>query len=175
MERVRVARIGKPHGIKGEVTVELFTDSPESRFAPRSQFFVDRDGLDTPPFPHLTVNTSRWHKDILLVSFDEFSDRTTAESLREYYLFAAPLETPAGEDAWYADDLIGFVVRQGSTRGDKIGDVANLITGEHQDLLAVRLTDGKETLVPFVEEIVPEINVGQKIVVITPPPGLLEL
>ena len=175
MERVLVARLGKPHGIKGEVTVQLFTDSPEKRFAQGVQFEVNRDSKPSPRFAQLTVKASRWHKNILLVAFDEFGDRNTAETLRDYYLYAEPLETLESEDAWYADELRGFAVHESTFESSPIGQVTDLITGSAQDLLEIKLLDSREVLVPFVEEIVPEIDIAREAVIITPPPGLLEL
>ena len=172
-DHVRVARIGRPHGIRGDVTVEVFTDSPETRFSSGNELQV------SPPngssgFRKLTVERMRWNKRILLLKFIEFSDRTIAESLRGSDLYA-PIEKSKGDqDSWYANELIGLTVHTGSFESPVIGEVSGLITGEVQDLLELRLNDGREVLVPFVEEIVPVID-EERGLVITPPPGLLEL
>lgn len=172
--RVRVARIGKPHGIRGEVTVELFTDSPEARFVVGNTFNLAADfGPGT--FSYLTIEKARWNKKVLLLKFVEFSDRNTAESLRNCELYAEPEEPADDEDSWYADDLIGLTVHQDTLGTPSLGEVSDLITGEAQDLLEIRLSDGSEVLLPFVEEIVPEIDEERGAIVITPPPGLLEL
>lgn len=173
--KVRVARIGKPHGIRGEVTVELFTDSPETRFIKDNVFSVHAPRGSTTPYSKLTIEKARWHNKILLLKFAEFSDRNTAESLRNSHLYGTPEEPNEDEDAWYADDLIGLAVHQDTFEAPSVGEVIDLITGEAQDLLELRLLDGREVLIPFVEEIVPEIDEVQRAIVITPPPGLLEL
>ena len=175
-EYVRVARIGKPHGIRGEVTVQVFTDSPETRFAPGSDLRVERgDVAGEVAFKHLTVEKARWHNKILLLKFEEFSDRNTAEALRNSQLYS-PAEDPLDEDeGWYAQDLVGMSVHQNVASSPVIGEVTDLITGTAQDLLEITLADGREVLLPFVEEIVPEIDEASGVVVITPPPGLLEL
>lgn len=175
MPEVRVGRIGKPHGIRGEVTVELFTDSPETRFVKGNVFSVQNDGAASKVFPELTVEKARWNKNIMLLKFAEFSDRNTAESLRNSELYAEPEESDVDEDSWYADDLIGLTVHEEDFENPSLGEVSGLITGEAQDLLEIRLTDGREVLLPFVEEIVPEIDEERGAIVITPPPGLLEL
>jgi len=174
---VRVARIGKPHGIRGEVTVELFTDSPDTRFIEGSVLAVKG-----PDGPHarisaLTVARSRWNKHIMLVKFVEVSDRTTAETLRNAELYA-PIEDLASEgevEGWYAEELIGLTVHEGNFESGKIGEVLNLLPGEAQDLLEISLLSGHQVLIPFVEDIVPEIDEKRGAIVITPPPGLLEL
>lgn len=172
---VRVARLGKPHGIQGEVTVELFTDSPESRFIQGNVFTLRSGGGSSKVFSELTVQKARWNKSIMLLKFVEFSDRNTAESLRNSELYAEPEESDVDEEAWYADDLIGLSVHPDDFENPALGDVSGLITGDAQDLLEIRLSDGREVLVPFVEEIVPEIDKVRGAIVITPPPGLLEL
>lgn len=173
--QVRVLRIGKPHGIRGEVTVELFTDSPETRFVKGNTFSVFVDSVPSGYLPSLTVEKARWNKNVMLLKFAEFSDRNTAESLRNSELYAEPEEASVDEDSWYADDLIGLSVHQEDVEAPSLGEVSNLITGEAQDLLEIRLADGSEVLLPFVEEIVPEIYEERGSIVITPPPGLLEL
>ena len=79
---VRVARIGKPHGIRGEVTVQVFTDDPDARFAPGERLVV-RDGAPGLP-AELTVTRARWNKQILVVGFAESLDRNVAETLPGY-------------------------------------------------------------------------------------------
>lgn len=174
-KEVRLARIGKPHGIRGEVTVEVFTDSPETRFTKGNVFNVRTGESPSRAFEQLTIEKARWNKNILLLKFAEFSDRNTAESLRNSELYAEPEESTGDEDSWYADDLIGLAVHQDTFNAPALGEVSNLITGQTQDLLEIRLSDGSEVLLPFVVEIVPEIDEERGAIVITPPPGLLEL
>lgn len=172
---VRVARIGKPHGIRGEVTVEVFTDSPDKRFTVGSVLSVRMPPEANLSLEQLTVEKSRWNKKILLLKFEEFSDRNTAELLRNTELYVPREHLRDESEGWYADDLVGLAVHKGSVRSSQIGEVTDLIMGAAQDLLVVRLIDGREVLIPLVEEIVPEINEEVGAVVITPPPGLLEL
>ena len=167
---VRVARIGKPHGIRGEVTVQVFTDDPEARFAPGESLELRAAPAGAPAA--LTVARSRWNKTVLVVAVESVPDRNAAEALRGAQLFAAP-SAPADDDTWYEDDLLGLAVHVDGTR---VGEVAGLTTGAVQDLLVVRLDGGgRDALVPFVEEIVPEVDQEAGVVVLTPPPGLLEI
>ena len=168
--RLQVARIGKPHGIKGEVTAQVMTDSPDERFAPGTVFEVEPDSVGP-----LTVEGARWNKDILLLAFEEALDRNAAETLRGAKLFVETDDAEADEDdsdAWYEHELEGLEVRVGD---DVVGKVTGLRTQTVQDLLIVVLEDGSEVLVPFVEAIVPEVDVAGGFIVVTPPPGLLGL
>jgi 16S rRNA processing protein RimM len=171
---VRVARIGKPHGIRGEVTVEVFTDSPEMRFSEGNVLEV-RASAGPTIFEELTVEKARWNKRILLLKFSEFSDRNTAEAVRNHELYATVEPRADGEESWYAADLIGFEVYLDSFGSEAIGTVSDLITGKAQDLLEVRLFAERVVLIPFVEEIVPEISEELRSLVVMPPSGLLEL
>jgi 16S rRNA processing protein RimM len=166
--RVQVARIGKPHGIRGEVTVQVMTDSPEERFEPGQVFDVE-------PATHgsLTVEGARWNKDILLLAFEEVLDRNQAETLRGAKLFVETDDVEGDEEnAWYEHELEGLEVRVG---GEVVGRIAGLRTHAAQDLLIVEANDGAEVLVPFVEQIVPEVDVEAGFVRVDPPAGLFEL
>ncbi len=164
---LQVARIGKPHGIRGEVTVQLFTDAPEERFEPGAVFRVEPAAQGP-----LTIASARWNKEILVLGFEEVPDRNAAELLRGAKLFIESEETDDDDDAWYEHELVGLEARVGD---EVIGKVSALRTMTVQDLLIIERPDGEEILVPFVEEIVPDVDVEAGFVVLTPPEGLLEL
>ena len=161
--QVQVARIGKPHGIKGEVTVLVLTDAPDSRFAVGAEFVVEPASLGA-----LTVKSSRWNKDILLLGFEGTTTRNEAELLRGATMFFES-EDDEDDDAWYEHELLNLGVRVGK---EKVGKVTGLRTLAVQDLLIVQDNEGDEVLVPFVDEIVPEVNIEAGYVLLTPPAGL---
>ncbi|MBT2595686.1 ribosome maturation factor RimM [Arthrobacter sp. ISL-72] len=166
--QLQVARIGKPHGIRGEVTVQVLTDAPEDRFIPGAEFLVEPASLGT-----LTVDSARWNKDILLLGFEGVGTRNQAEALRGARLFIETEELAEDDDeGWYEHELVGLDVRVGDA---VVGKVSGLHTLPVQDLIVVESNDGNEILIPFVEEIVPEVNVGGKYILVTPPPGLFEI
>lgn len=99
-DEVLVARIGKPHGLRGEVTVQVHTDVPHERFVVGAAFGTDPDR------GALTVRAARVHNGIQLLAFEEASDRTAAEALRGTRLFAAPDEED--DEGFYEDDLVGL-------------------------------------------------------------------
>src|SRR4051795_10365456 len=161
-----VGRVGKPHGLRGEVTVEVRTDEPERRFARGSTLRAQPPPGSACSLRRLTVAGSRWHQSVLLVTFDELADRTAAEAARGIVLHASiPADaTPDDPDEFYDHQLIGLAVHD--LEGTLLGSVAGLVHGGAQDLLRVTTPDGREALVPFVKALVPEVDlVGGRIVV----------
>jgi 16S rRNA processing protein RimM len=166
-----VGRVGRPHGLRGEVTVEVRTDDPERRFAVGS-------ALATNPAERgpLTVSAVRWHLGRLLVRFEGYGDRDAAEELRDTLLEidSAELEPLADPDEFYDHDLVGLGVV--TTDGEKVGTVTDVLH-HGQNLLVVDgsgARSGQEILIPFVMAIVPEVDVAGGKLVIDPPPGLLD-
>lgn len=184
---VLVARIGKPHGIRGEVTVQLFTDNPEARFAAGEVLSIqDFDASSAVgklvPGGKLTVASSRWNKKILVVKFDEVKSRNDAEVLRNSHLeFDSSLDED--DTSFYEHDVVDLPVYLISEvpegelpSGEALGKVTGLQTMPTQDLLLVELApNGEEVMIPMVEELVPEIDLDEGFVLIDPPAGLLKL
>jgi 16S rRNA processing protein RimM len=169
--RLVVGRIGRPHGLHGEVTIEVRTDSPAERFAVGSV-------LATEPAERgpLTVSAAHWHSGRLLVAFEGCGDRDAAEALRDTLLEidSADLEPLADPGEFYDHDLIGLEVV--TVDDEPVGTVADVLH-HGQDLLVVEGSGGRtgaEILIPFVTAIVPEVDLAAGRLVIDPPPGLLD-
>ncbi|GHD56105.1 ribosome maturation factor RimM [Streptomyces goshikiensis] len=164
-----VARIGRAHGIKGEVTVEVRTDEPELRLGPGA--VLETEPASAGP---LTIETGRVHSGRLLLRFEGVKDRTGAEALRNILLIAEvdPTELPEEEDEYYDHQLMDLdVVLEDGTEIGRITEISHLPS---QDLFIVERPDGTEVMIPFVEEIVAEIDLEEQRCVITPPPGLID-
>jgi 16S rRNA processing protein RimM len=164
---VVVGRVGRAHGIRGDVAVDVRTDEPERRFARHA---VLRAGSR-----QLTVSGSRWHSGRLLVTFAEVADRTAAEQLRGTLLEADidPDELPTDEGEFYDRQLIGLEVRSAGADADAIGQVVSVVHHGEQDTLVVRTRAGEEILVPFVTAIVPTVDLVGGYIVVAELPGLL--
>ncbi|MGQ0631727.1 MAG: ribosome maturation factor RimM [Sporichthyaceae bacterium] len=170
MVELVVGRIGKPHGIRGEVTVEVRTDAPEVRFAPGAVLRTE-PAVAGP----LTVEHLHWHSGRLLLTFTGISDRTAAQALRDVRLVVsvAADEATGDDDEFYDHQLVGLrVIALDDT---VLGSVAEVLHLPSQDVLAIRRVHGGEALIPFVTEIVPDVDVVAGFVRVNPPPGLLEL
>ncbi len=170
---VVVGRIGKPHGVRGEVTVDVRTDEPERRFAVGAVLRAEPPSGSASRLRSMSVTRHRWHQSTLLVTFAELTDRTTAEAARGLVLHAdIPLDaSPEDPDEFYDHQLVGLAVHD--VDGTLLGEVTGLVHGGAQDLLAVQALDGRATLVPFVKALVPEVDVPGGRVVVADRPGLV--
>jgi len=166
--QVVVARIGKAHGLRGEVTVQVLTGAADDRFVPGATFVTEPEEAGP-----MVLRSARDHNGVLLLGFEGTQDRSGAEALRGIKLLADPLDDDGDEDTWYERDLVGL--KAVTVGGDEAGEVIALRTGGAQDLLVLRLTDGREALVPFVTAIVPEVDIEGGRVVLDPPTGLFDL
>ncbi|MFC8827045.1 ribosome maturation factor RimM [Streptomyces sp. NPDC057137] len=164
-----VARIGRAHGIKGEVTVEVRTDEPELRLGPGA--VLATEPASTGP---LTIETGRVHSGRLLLRFAGVSDRTGAEALRNTLLIAEvdPEDMPEDPDEYYDHQLMDLDVVLAD--GTEVGRITEITHLPSQDLFIVERPDGTEVMIPFVEEIVTEIDLVEQRAVIDPPPGLID-
>ncbi len=166
--RVVVGRIGKPHGVRGVVTVEPRTDEPDRRFAPGAEFVVDGSAR------RLLVEQAHWHSGRLLLTFEGVHDREAAELLRGILLeIERPLdEVPEDPEEYYDDALEGCAVELLS--GDHVGTVREVVHLPSQDMLAIDRPELPEVLVPFIHQFVPTVDISARRIVIDPPLGLLE-
>jgi 16S rRNA processing protein RimM len=167
-----VGRIVRPHGIRGELVVEVLTDSPELRFAPGSVLGVQRRGVVRAQ--NLTVTAARQHAGRLLVRAEGVDGREAAEDLRGVLLTVRSdvLEPSEDPDEFHDHELTGLRVVQVS--GAEVGTVREVLHTPAGELLAVRTADGREVLVPFVADIVPEVDLVAGRLVVDPPEGLLD-
>ena len=168
-DTVVVGRIGRPHGDRGEVTIEVRTDDPDLRFAPGAVLLTDP--ADRGP---VTVAGARWHREVLLLAVDGVESREAAELLRNTLLLVETSVLPALDDPddYYDHQLIGLTARL--TDGTALGEVV-AVSHEGGDLLVVERSGGGELLIPFVRAIVPTVDLDAGSLVVDPPEGLLEL
>jgi 16S rRNA processing protein RimM len=166
---VIVGRIGRPHGIKGEVSIEVRTDDPEGRLAPGTVLRTDPEAAGP-----LTILAAHNHSGRLLLTFDGCTSRGAAERLRNVLLVADvdPDERPDDPEEFFDRQLVGLRIE--TVGGDEVGELAEMLHLPGQDVLVVRRPDGRESLVPFIMEFVPEVDLEGGRVLIDPPAGLLD-
>ena len=160
-----VGRIGRAHGVLGEATIEVQTDDPDIRFQIGNKLTLD-DGQQ------LTIRSSRWHNQILLLAFDGVTDRNQIEELRDQLISSDVDLDSLAPGEYHFQQLIGCEVFQ--QNGELIGAVDEIVKLPGQDLLSVNRA-GAQVLIPMVKQIIIEIDVSAKKIVVNPPEGLLDV
>ena len=183
-----VGQIGKPHGVRGEVSVSVRTDEPEERFTAGAVFTteVPRDRrvstapADVPGVAYqvpgkLVVESVRWHQGRGIVQFEGVHDRNVAEALRGVLLQvdSADLAAPEDPDEFHDHQLIGLRVE--SVGGADLGTVARIEHAPASDLIVLDKSGGGTALIPFVSQLVPAVDVAAGKIIVDPPEGLLDL
>jgi 16S rRNA processing protein RimM len=159
------------HGLRGELVVDLHTDSPEERFAPGASLIAQRPGA---PAGTLTVEAARPHSGRLLVRFVEAPDRAAAEALRGTRLLvtADAIAPPDDDEEFHVHQLEGL--RAELEDGTVAGTVREVVHGPGGELLVLARPEREDALVPFVRAIVPTVDLAGGRIVLTPPEGLLD-
>ena len=160
-----VGRIGRAHGVLGEATIEVRTDDPDLRFIVGNKLTLDNG-------KQLSIKSSRWHNQVLLLAFDGINDRNQIEELRDQLISAEVDTNNMAEGEYHFQQLIGSEVFLKS--GGLVGVVDEIVKLPGQDLLSVN-KDGKEVLIPMVKQIVVSIDIKTKKIVVDPPEGLFDV
>lgn len=163
---VTVARITSPHGLRGWVRLEVRTDRPEERLSSGNRLLTEPASVGP-----LTIEAARLGPEGDYVRFAEVGDRTDAEALRDTWLLTETDAEPAEDEAWYRHELLDLRVQDSA--GRHLGTVVDVEHLPAQDVLVIAEQSGQHTMVPFVRDIVPLIDVAAGRIVLEAPPGLL--
>lgn len=165
---VVVGRLGRPHGVHGEISVEIRTDDPENRFAIGAKITVKETNQ------LLTVTATRWHLSRLLIKFEEIQDRTQVDKVRGKLLVLNinPQESLTNENEFYEFQLIDLDVFD--QNNEKLGVVKEVLPGSAQAIIVVKTPDNREVMVPFVNQLVPVVDIKNKKIMMNPPQGLFD-
>jgi 16S rRNA processing protein RimM len=163
---VAIGRVGRAHGLRGDVFVDLVTDEPQTRFAPGVTVLGEHEGS-------WVVEQARWQSGRFVVHLAGVGDRLAAEALRGTVLIArlSTSATPDDPEEFYDHQLIGLEVRLSD--GSRAGFLRDVQHGAAQDLLVIDV-DGQERLVPFVTALVPLVRAREGFIQLAEIPGLLD-
>jgi len=167
---VVIGEVVKPHGIRGEFSVENHADSPRL-YAPGRRIGIRAPGKRE---RFVTIVTCRPHQGRLLLTIEGVADRDAADTLRGMEIVVRADDLPELDDGEvYLHEIVGFDVALPD--GEKVGVLEGFLDMPGQDMWVIRSAEGKEILLPATVETVPEIDVDKRLVTIDPPPGLLDL
>ncbi len=160
-----VGKLHRPHGVHGEIVMEVLTDFPE-RLVTDMRLYVG------PEYKPLTLRQRRWHRDLLLVTFEGYNTPEEISVFRNHFLFVLAEDRPplpAGE--YYHHQLIGMLVFDET--GAALGTIYEILTTGANDVLVVRPQAGSDILLPMINDVVLDIDLVQQRVQVHVLPGLL--
>jgi 16S rRNA processing protein RimM len=160
---VAVGRITRAHGVQGELAVLVISEVP-GRFADGATVWLEDGGT-------LTVESSRPHKDRLLVRFREVQSREQAEALQKALLVVPESLSPElPEGSWWDHRIVGCALE--TDTGRSLGTVRDVIHTAANDVWSAVAEDGKETLVPVLRDVIVDVDLDAKRIVVREIPGL---
>jgi 16S rRNA processing protein RimM len=166
-----VGKIVNTHGIRGEVRVISKTDFAEERYEPGNTLYIFKEGSNEPI--EVIVDTHRVHKNFDLLTFEGMHSIQDVEQFKGSLLKVDENQlTELDEGEFYFHEIIGC--QMFTDQGEEIGTIREILATGANDVWVVKRKVGKDLLVPYIEDIVREINVEEKKVVITPMEGLLD-
>ena len=149
-----IGYLRRPHGVKGEVIMDLHTDYPE-RIKPGRKVYIGET------HEAYTIDSSRTHGAGMLVKLRGFDSPEPAGRFRNQWMFVKSSEVPAlPEGQYYKHDLIGL--RVVTDEGEMLGVTNEILETGANDVYVVRKEDGKEVLIPAIPDVVLEINMEER-------------
>lgn len=164
-----VGKIVNTHGVRGEIRVIRITDF-EERFQPGNELYIVQNGKDPVA---VTIDTHRVHKQFDLLKFVGYDDIQVVEEFKGSLLkIAASQLTPLAEGEFYYHEIIGCTVV--TEEGEQIGVIISILSPGANDVWIVETEDKKEVLIPYIQDVVKQVNVQEKRVQIHLMEGLMD-
>lgn len=162
-----IGRVVRAHGIRGELSVTVLTDFPE-RFQETEWVYVGNESEAQP----YRIEKHRWHKKNVLLTLDGVINRTQAEQLRGQ-LIQIPIEEamPLADGDYYRYQFVNVQVV--TTKGDSLGRIVDIIETGANDVFIIKNEAQQEILLPFIPDVVKEIDLEQDRVVVELIEGLI--
>lgn len=166
-----VGKIVNTHGIRGEVRVISKTDFAEERYVPGNTLYIFKEESDNPI--EVVIDSHRVHKNFDLLTFEGMLSIQDVEQFKGALLKVDENQlSELDEGEYYFHEIIGC--KMYTDQGEEIGTIREILATGANDVWVVKRKEGKDLLIPYIEEIVTEINIDEKKVIITPMEGLLD-
>jgi len=165
-EFLAVGKFRRPHGVRGEIVMSVWTDFPE-RLEPGTQIFVGEQ------HSAVHIRSVRWHRDDLLIGLDEYHNREEVGALRNQIVSVPGADRPNLEDGEiYLHQILGMRVINAES-GEYLGQIVEIFETGANDVYIVRGEDGAELLLPAIEPVIMEINLEKNEIQVHLLPGLM--
>ncbi len=167
----KVGKIVNTHGIKGEVRIISTTDFAEERYEVGNKLYLFQEKQVEPV--EVIVATHRKHKNFDLVSFEGYPNVNDVEKFKNSMVKVSEDQLSELEDGeFYFHEIIGCIVK--TDEGQELGKIKEILTPGANDVWVIKGKGGKEILIPYIDEVVQEINIEKKEIMITVMEGLLD-
>lgn len=161
----------RPHGVRGEVRMKIRTEHPERLLQDVKTVYVGKDPLQPDATPH-SIKAARFHKDYLLLHFQDVNNRDAADTLRgQLVMIGVDDAIPLEEDEFYLYEVLGLTVQ--TDAGEKLGTVSDIIETGANDVYVVKSRSYGKLLIPAHEETIVQIDFEEGIILVSLPDGLL--
>ncbi|WP_458119209.1 ribosome maturation factor RimM [Paenibacillus sp. Z6-24] len=166
-----VGKIVNTHGIRGELKIYPNTDFPEVRFAPGNKLQMVHE--ETGASQQVEVQSSRLQKNMYVIRFKGFGNINEVEKYKGWVLKVSKEDTvELEEDEYYFHEIIGCEVV--TDEGQSLGVITEILTPGANDVWVVKPAKGKDILIPYIHDVVLDINVDEKKITVHVMEGLLE-
>lgn len=166
---IYVGKVINTHGIKGELKILRLSDNPE-RFNPGNRLYIFP--IEGSP-QEIIIESQRYHKQYDLIKFVGYENINEVERFKNASLKVSMDELDELEEGqYYYHEIIGcevFIIK-----GEKIGIVSDIFTTGANDVWTIKQANGKEVCIPYIDDVVKSINIGEKKILIEPMEGLLD-
>jgi len=166
-EFLAVGKLRRPHGIKGEIIMSVWTDFPE-RLIPGIKVFIGEG------YTVVSINTVRWHRDDILISFENYETREAVGVFRNEEVFVRADDRPPLKDGfYYLHQLLGLRVVEDIDR-KMLGTIVEVLETGANDVFVIRPESGKDILLPDIDSVVLNIDFEEGEMRVHLIPGLVE-
>lgn len=166
-----VGKIVNTHGIRGEVRVISKTDFADERYQPGNTLYIFKEGSQEPI--KVVVESHRVHKNFDLLTFEGMHSIQDVEQFKGSLLRVDENQlSELDEGEYYFHEIIGCKVY--TDDGEEIGTIREILATGANDVWVVKRKAGKDLLIPYIDEIVKDIDIDEKKIIITPMEGLLD-
>lgn len=170
-EYITVGKLVNTHGLKGEVRIWPETDFPEERFKKGKSLYLFAPGQAEPI--QLTISSVKPYKNMYNMTFKGIDSIHQVEKWKGGLLKVNKEDRiPLGEGEFYFRDIVGCQVFS-QENGECLGEVTEILQPGANDVWVIKRPNGKEALIPYIDDVVKKVDVKEKTVIIYPMPGLL--
>jgi 16S rRNA processing protein RimM len=160
-----VGKLRRPHGLRGEMIMEVLTDFPE-RLRPELQVFIGPDHLQC------RIVKSRRHQEMLLLTLEGYTTRESVGNLRNQFVYVRTADIPAlPEGEYYHHQLLGMTLLD--EHGNRLGKITEIIETGANDVFVVQTQTGPDILIPFLDSLLLKVDLAQRELHTRLLPGLL--